>query len=203
MVDQRNQSALRRRGVAVVKSVDYGKDHEQRLGHQSRHHRGELIVIAELDFGDADGVVLVNDRNGFVFEERVESVADIQITGAALEIVGRQQDLRRVVAVLPQAIVVKADQVGLSGRGRRLQMRQIGRSRAKAEQSNPGPDGTAGNDDNLPSRLADAMDLLRQLGNPIDVERVILARQDVGANLDYKRPCVGNDFFADEIVHAK
>ncbi len=114
LVDERNQLAGGRLGIAVIQAVDNREDDQQRLGQQPGDHRGELVVIAELDLGHADGVVLIDDGDRFVFEQRVQRVADVEIARAALEVVGREQHLGGMVAVLAQAIVVEANEVGLS-----------------------------------------------------------------------------------------
>ncbi len=46
------------------------------------------------------------------------------------------------------------------------------------------------------------MDLLGELGDAVDVDRVVVAREDVGADLDHERPGVGDDLSADQVIHA-
>ena len=90
-------------------------------------HRGQPIVVAEggLQFLDAHGVVLIDDRDRAEFQQRQDRVADIEISRAMIEIVGDQQDLRGVAAMLAQRTVVGFDQRRLADRRDGLQMGQI------------------------------------------------------------------------------
>jgi len=50
-----------------------------------------VVVVAEADFGDADGIVLVDDRQTAPLEESEEGVAGVEIAGAVVEIAGGEQ----------------------------------------------------------------------------------------------------------------
>ena len=67
-------------GVAVrarvggVETVDVAQDHQQVGFEQDRGQRREVVVVAELDLLDDDGVVLVHDRNHPPLEQRHDGV---------------------------------------------------------------------------------------------------------------------------------
>ena len=69
-------------------------------------HRGELVVVAELDLVDADRVVLVDDRHGVALEQRVKRVPHVEVARPAVEVVMGQQQLGGMAAVPAQAFVV-------------------------------------------------------------------------------------------------
>jgi hypothetical protein len=39
------------------------------------------------------------------------------------------------------------------------------------------------------------------MGDPVDVERIVVPRKDVGADLNHQRSRIGDDRSADEIIH--
>ena len=92
---------------------------------QVRDHRGEPVVVAELDLVDADRVVLVDDRDGVPLEERRERVPHVQVAGPAVEVLVGQQELGGVPAVPAEALVVGADQVRLADRGGGLELAEV------------------------------------------------------------------------------
>ena len=84
-----------------------------------------MVIIAELDLFDTDGVIFIDDGNSTVFEQSVYGVTYIEVTRTMLEIIRCHQQLRRMVTVLLQAAVVAADQMGLPDGGGGLQVSQI------------------------------------------------------------------------------
>ena len=114
-----------RAGVGPVEAVDHAEDDEQRRLEQVRDHRGEPVVVAELDLVDADRVVLVDDRDGVALEQRGQRVPHVQVAGPAVEVFVGQQELGGVPAVPAQALVVGADQVGLADGGRGLELAEV------------------------------------------------------------------------------
>ncbi len=120
--------------VAVEQAVDVGQQHQQRGADQVGDHGGQPVVVAEggLQLVDADRVVFVDDRHGAELEQRQNRVADVEISGAVVEIVGGEQQLGGVAAVGPQSAVVRLDQVALPDGGHGL---QLGQSRPGAWQA--------------------------------------------------------------------
>ena len=105
-------------GLGPVKAVDHAQDHQQRRLEQVGDHRGEPVVVAELDLVDADRVVLVDDRDGVALEQGVQRVPHVEVARPAVEVFVGEQQLSGVAAMAAQAFVVGPDQVGLAdGRG--------------------------------------------------------------------------------------
>ena len=132
-------SSRRRRCARVgpVEAVDHAQDDQQRRLEQVGDHRGEPVVVAELDLVDADRVVLVDDRHGVAFEQGVQRVPHVEVARPAVEVFVRQQELGGVPAVAAQALVVGADQVGLAdGRGR-LELAEVVGPALPAELADP------------------------------------------------------------------
>ena len=109
--------ALRIGRIARQQPLNDREDDQQIGLNQTGHHRGETIVVTQFDFGGADGVVLVDDRDRVEFKERSQRVPHIEIPRPVLEVVRGQQQLRGVIAVRAKSFVVNVDQVCLSCRG--------------------------------------------------------------------------------------
>ena len=122
-------------------AVHDGQQHQQRRLQQVGHHGGQVVVVAELDLGDADGVVLVDDRQHVPLEQREDGVADVEVAGAAVEVAGGQQDLGGVDAVLVEALLVGPHQEALADGGAGLKVAQVGGPLAQAEPADAGADG--------------------------------------------------------------
>ena len=65
------------RALRVEQAVDVREEHEDVRVDERRHHRGELVVVAELDLLDGDRVVLVEDGHGARVEQRGERGASV------------------------------------------------------------------------------------------------------------------------------
>ena len=111
--------------IGLVEAIDDAEDDQQRRLEQVRDHRGQAVVVAELDLVHADRVVFVDDRHGVVFEQGVQRVPHVEIAWAAVEVLMREQELGGVAAMMTQALVVGADQVRLADRGGRLELPQV------------------------------------------------------------------------------
>ena len=99
--DERNHLRRRIARMAVVQAFDIRQQHQQRRAKQIRHHRRQPIVVAHvaLQLVDPHRVVFVDDRQRPVLKQRQQRVADVEITRAVVEIVGREQNLGGVPAV--------------------------------------------------------------------------------------------------------
>ena len=166
------QPARRVAGVAVVKPVDVGQQHQQRRLDQVGDDRRQPVVVAEggLQLLDADGVVLVDDRHGPQVDEREDRVACVQITHAVIEVCGGEQDLGRMVAVVPQRPLVGFDQEALPDGGHGLKMGKIGGPALQPQPSHAGPDRPGANQGHLPARGDHLVDLLGELRDLLFVE---------------------------------
>ena len=180
-------------------SVDDRQQHQQRSGQQVGDQGSQPVVVTEPDLVHADRVFLVDDLHGTVFEERVERVADVEISPALGEILGRQQQLRRVRTMSPEAIVVVVDQPSLSGGRGRLQVRQVLGAGTQIEHINSGSHRPAGNDDHFPSCFPNPDHGLDQRGDAVDIQRGVGPRNHVRADFHDQRLGRLDHFTADKI----
>ena len=101
------------------------EDDEQGSLQEVGDHRGEPVVVAELDLVDADRVVLVDDGHGVVFEQGRDRVPHVEVAGAAVEVLVREQELGGVPAVAAEPLVIRPDQVGLADGGGGLDLPEV------------------------------------------------------------------------------
>ena len=80
--------------LRVEQTVDVGEQHEDVGVDERRDHRGELVVVAELDLLDGDRVVLVEDRDRARLEQRRERRARVVGARAVGEVGVREEHLR-------------------------------------------------------------------------------------------------------------
>ena len=183
--DQGNQlGAVPGCGIGLVEAVDDAEDDQQRRLEQVGDHGGQAVVVADLDLVDADGVVLVDDRHGVVFEQGGQRVPHVQVAGPAVEVLVGEQKLGGVAAVAAEALVVGPDQVRLADGGGGLELRQVVGPALQPELADPRADGTRADQGHLAARVHHRADLLGQVVDSRRVEPAIGAGQDVGADLD-------------------
>ena len=155
-------------GIAVVKSLDVGEQHQQRGAEQVRDNRRQPVVVAEggLQFLDADGVVLVDDRHGPQFQQGDQGIAGVEVAGAVFEVLGGQQDLGGVMAVAPTAPARRPRPARLWPMAATAWRwaRSVGR-RGQAQASHAGPDGAGADQDHLPPAGPGGVQLFGQLGH--------------------------------------
>src|SRR5690606_34316769 len=72
--------------VEVDQTRGGGEDDEVLRLHQTRHQGGQRVVVAKLDFGGADGVVFVDDRDCPVIEQRFDRGLDAEMAGAGAQV---------------------------------------------------------------------------------------------------------------------
>ena len=124
--------------LGPIKSVDHAQDHQERRLEQVGDHRGQAVVVAELDLVDADRVVFVDDRHGVALEQGVQGVPHVEVAGPAVEVFVGQEQLGGVAAMPAEALVVGADQVGLADGGGGLELR-AGYRAAASSRAGPSP----------------------------------------------------------------
>ncbi len=136
-------------------------------------HRGEPVVVAELDLVDADRVVLVDDRHGVALEQGVQRIPHVEVAGPAVEVFVRQQELGRVAAMPAQAFVVGTDQVGLADRGGGLELWQVVGPAFPAELAHPRADRAGADQRHLAPAVHHRADLLGQVVDAGRIERPV------------------------------
>lgn len=88
------------RAEAFDDAVHGGEDDEQVRWQERGDEGGEPVVVAELQLGEGDGVVLVDDGDDAAVEQGDERVAGVKVALMVFEIVVREEDLRDVEAEL-------------------------------------------------------------------------------------------------------
>ena len=191
--------------IAIVQAVDIRQQHQQRGADQVRDHRGQPVVVAErgLQFLDADGVVFVDDRHGAEFEQRQQRVADVEIAGAVVEIVGDQEHLGGMMAVQAEIAVVGFDQGALPDGGDGLKLGQIAGPAFDSEPTHAGADRPGADQRHLSARRDDLVQFFGQRGDALLIEQAVGAGEDAGADFHDERVSGGGDFLAEEIGHGR
>jgi hypothetical protein len=70
--------------------------------------RRQPVVVAEADFGGGDRIILVDHRHRAGAEQPAERRGGVEIAAAVLEVLERQQQLRRGQAVLTEQLAPQA-----------------------------------------------------------------------------------------------
>ena len=160
-----------------------------------------MVVVAEANLGDADRVVLVDDRQYIPFKTGDNGIASIQVTAAVIEIAGRKQDLRRLGPIGVKALLISSHQKPLPHCRAGLQMPQIARPLGETKSPYSCPDGPRAYKDDFPAQFADTLHLIGEALDSLLRQQAIRSRQHVGANLDHDRVGQGNNFLTNRIEH--
>ncbi len=177
--------------VALVEQALHVGEQEEQVGlDERRHHRRQLIVVAELDLLDGDGVVLVDDRDGAGLEQRREGVARVVGARAVGEVGVGEQHLRDGDADLAEGVLVALHEHALPRRGGGLEPGHVLRSRLQAELGHAEGDRAAGDDDDAALGGAGRRDLGGEAVPGV-------ARERLRSDLDHHPPG-----FGDRLAHA-
>ena len=138
-------------GVAVRReAIGTGEKDEQIGVDEPRHLRGKPVVVAEAQFLDRHGVILIDDRHDAArSEQALERVFGVGVASAAIEIEMGEQHLRDEEAAPAEERAVQPHQARLPDRGAGLNRREILRPLGQAEGHQSGTDRATRNDDAL------------------------------------------------------
>ena len=145
LLDERNGFRIRLAEI-FDDAVHRRQNHQQIGGQQRRDERGELVVVAELDFGERHGVVFVDDRDDAATEQRDERVARVEMAFVVFQVVVRQQHLRDVQTVCGKKFFVNRHQPRLADGGAGLKFGEFARALFVAERAHAGADRAAGDE---------------------------------------------------------
>ena len=134
-------------------------------------HRRELVIVAELDFGNTDGVVLVDDGQRAVLEQGHDRVAGVEVAWPAVEIRCREQDLGGRDGVGREALLVELHERRLADGRARLEVRQVGGPAGQLELADPRANRPGSHQRDLPAALPQAGDLIGERLHTAAVER--------------------------------
>ena len=205
-VDPRHCKQPRRGGVGrmtVEQPLDVGEEHEQGRAQQRGHERCQAVVVAEgcPQFLHADRVVLVDDRDRSVVEQRAERVADIEVAGPILEIIGHQQHLRGVPALGAEHPLVGLDQTALADRRHGLQVGQFLGPLGQAHPPHAGPNGAGTDEHDPPPLVQDGVELAAERLDPRIIQQSIGAGEHAGADLDDDQGGGGGEVRTELVSH--
>src|SRR5262249_49364751 len=128
-----------------------------------------------------------------------QSVADIEVSGPAAKVVGRQKKLRGPISVLMESVVVLADEMRLADGGGGLQMGQVVGAPVQFQQPDSRTDRSAGDEHHPPAGSANRVHLRGEGFEAAVVERVVVLRENVCADFDDERSGRFDDFAANQI----
>ncbi len=173
------------RGRSVVDAVDVAQD-DERLGvHHRGHEAREFVVVGEHQFGDRDGVVLVDDRDDARGEHRLHAVALVEVLAPRGEALLGGEHLPADDAVFVEEVVIAVQQLHLSD-GREELARRNG-----VDASDPGFEDAAArghgprrDEDHLDARAVEPCDLVHERRDARGVGPSVFAGQHVAADLD-------------------
>jgi hypothetical protein len=177
-------------GVRRVEAVDVGEEDEQVRFDERGHQRAEVVVVADLDFLDSDGVVLVDDRHHAEGEQGEQRVPRVQVPRAIADVLRRQENLAHGQAVSLERDLVLPHEHGLSDRGRRLFFRNRARALRQRETRHPGGD-RAGGDERDVTVATHGRDVRGQLLDAIRIRTETGRGDEMTADLDDESPCLG------------
>ena len=174
-------------GIACVDAVDVAEQDEQ----VGRHHGGdearELVVVGEHQFGDRDGVILVDDGHHTLLQHHLHTVLLIEVMPARAERLLGGEHLPARDAVVAEEFVVFVDEFGLTDSGIKLALidgvEPVGGESA-LEFAAPTGYGTRGNKDDLYALAMKRCHLIDDGRHACDVERAIGTGEDVGTYFD-------------------
>ena len=170
--------------VGGIEPVDV-REQDQQIRPDARGHDGrERIVVADAEFRDRDGVVLIDDRDRVQLQQALDGVLEVFVPRGVGDIVRRQQDLRDGVAVFREQLVVGVHKLALAHGGRGLLGRHVHRLFAEAQLAYAHADGARGDEDHFVARVLEIAEYLAQRLHLPDVEPPRGVGDGGGADLD-------------------
>lgn len=109
----------------VEQTFDVGEEEQQVGFDERRDHGRELIVVAEFDFLDGDGVIFVHDRNASGVEQRGECIAGVVCPAAIGKVGMREQNLSDGNAEFVKSNLVTSHENALTGGSGGLQSSDV------------------------------------------------------------------------------
>ncbi len=107
-------------GIGRVQTIYVGQQHHAVGADHLRDARRQPVIVAIADFTGRHGVIFIHHRYCAKFQQRVESIARIQIAPSLFGVFQRQQYLRTGQVSCGQRRLIGMRQMHLSRRRRRL-----------------------------------------------------------------------------------
>ena len=151
-------------------------------------HRGERVVVTELDLGGADGVVLIDDGDGAVADELAQGLLHAEVAGAQPEIIMCEEHLGDGEAVRGEAGLPRLHEQRLADGGAGLFFGNLLRFLGEAEPAHAEADGAGGDHDDLGAAGAERGDIRADGGDARGVELADAGGENAGAEFDDDAP---------------
>ena len=169
--------------VGAEQAALVGQD-DQHIGFdQIGHQRAQRVVVAKFDLVVDHRVVLVDDRQHAVLEQRQQGGAGVQVTLAVGQVGVRQQHLRAGQAVFAQLGLVDLRQTHLADGGRGLQQVDVARPTRPAQPLHALGNGATGHHDHFAPIAHQRRQLAAPLADGALVQPAALVRDQAGAHL--------------------
>lgn len=165
-------------------AVGGGEDDEEIGGEEGGDEGGEAVVVAELEFGDGDGVVFVDDGDEAAAEEGEEGVAGVEVAGVVGEVLVGEEDLGDAEVVVAEEGLVHGHEAALSDGRTGLELGEIAGAGIEAEGAHAGADGAGGDEDGFEAGGAEGGELGDELGELDLVGAFAGVGEDAGPEFD-------------------
>lgn len=175
-------------GVGAVEiaeeTVGGGEDDEEIGGEEGGDEGGEAVVVTELEFGDGDGVVFVDDGDEAAAEEGEEGIAGVEVAGVIGEVLVGEEDLGDAEVVMTEEGLVHGHEAALSDGGAGLELGDFAGAGVVAEDAHAGADGAGGDEDRFEAGGAEGGELGDELGELDLVGAFAGVGEDAGTEFD-------------------
>jgi hypothetical protein len=189
-------------GVGFAEVLDHpvygGEDDEEIGGEEAGDERGESVIIPELEFGNGDGVVFVDDGDHTVVEQGQQGISGIEMAFMVLQVVVDEEDLGDVELVAGEEGFVGGHEPGLTHGGAGLELSEVFGAAVIAESAHAGADGAGGDEDDFAACPALFGDLGHELFELMMVGLFAAVGQDAGAQFEHE----AGDLLEQVAVHA-
>ena len=176
-------------GVGVVEALHIAEDDAMVGLHQAGDDRRERIVVAEFDFLDRSGVVLVHDGHHAEVQKPVQGIARMQVCMAARGIVPGQKHNGSEHPILFEDFGIGGGQNPLPYRCGGLQARNVMGTLLDAQLVQADGDSAGRNHDRRPAHLAQLLELTGQIMQVLTVQPPLLV--DKGGRTDLHNQSTG------------
>jgi hypothetical protein len=130
---------LRPRLSEVFYHTVHSGENDQEIGwQQACDEGGEFVVIAELEFGERGGVILVYYGHNTVTQQGDQGVSGVEVALVVLEVGVSQQDLSNSESMRAEELLVSGHKAGLADGGASLEFGEIRRPLRIAQNTHAG-----------------------------------------------------------------
>ena len=169
--------------IGGIQALLVRQDHQGVRLDQVRHQRAQRVVVTELDLVVDDRIVLVDDRQHAMLQQRQQGRARVQVALAIGQVRMRQQHLRAGEALFAQLGLVHLRQAHLADGGGGLQLVQLLRPAGPAQALHAFGDRAAGDHHHLAPLAGQFRQLAAPVADGLGVHASPLVGHQAGAHL--------------------